>query len=775
MLRCTVLRFILIPLVLMSAAPLAAAEFQFDATGVTATVTPRAATYWACTCLGSHNSALSIAYDHAIVTDSDGDGIVRWELGDRMKPGGLFTMIDGTAGTITTRSRFDGALVEPRAFPAKAFLRDENGAYSRFVLNDIAAFPSDRTNFFWARPGVGAWWLTAANGGSLDEIQVGTSFMIDVRGMRPVGNSPAAPSGLRNGDFFIVTDHDADFWTGARVDPHLGEAIGGGVILPARIEGSEDAGRMKITFARTEGTDGAVSVRYATADGTASAGVHYQATSGTLSFGPGQIFAPVEVPLIDDHIDARSATFHLNLSEPSGATIGRPSTSVAIPDNDDTPVVSIERKTIVEDGSGPREVSLQVSLNHTAPQPVTLEWALRYPFGGTPFETGVLQFGAGEREKSIVIHYIADDLYGGTRIFDVAITSAVNARPGLPGRLIIEDDEPVPVMTITGATVSEGAGHVVVRVNISAPMTGNFLFYCETQDGTATAPGDYTAAFAGMQISSGETSTRLTIPIHDDDVIEGSESFRVILHGGLNGPESLIAMVTILDDDGPTPPRVTIEKVSVPEGDGPGEAVVTVALSAPAPQPVVLEWEAYDALTNDVIDAGVLQFAAGERTRPLPVRFLGDDLWGRDRRIRIAIAKVTNAIAADEGMVILVEDEPRPSISAGGAVIREGDGTAVLRVVLSAPARDPIRGTWRTFDGTAAAVYDFESRAGELVISPGSTAGVIEIPIVDDTAAEDAEAFTVVIEVAALARAPLTATVTVLDDDGPSRRRSLRH
>lgn len=47
----------------------------------------------------------------------------------------------------------------------------------------------------------------------------------------------------------------------------------------------EEAGSVSLLVGRINGSDGAVSVHYATSDGTATAGSDYTATSGTLSWG----------------------------------------------------------------------------------------------------------------------------------------------------------------------------------------------------------------------------------------------------------------------------------------------------------------------------------------------------------------------------------------------------------------------------------------------------------------------------------------------------------
>ena len=71
-----------------------------------------------------------------------------------------------------------------------------------------------------------------------------------------------------------------------------------------------------------------VTVDYATADlpsgssRRARAGQDYVAKSGTLSFGPGETDKWVAVTVLDDTVNDDAETFHLNLSNAAGATIG---------------------------------------------------------------------------------------------------------------------------------------------------------------------------------------------------------------------------------------------------------------------------------------------------------------------------------------------------------------------------------------------------------------------------------------------------------------------
>ena len=64
------------------------------------------------------------------------------------------------------------------------------------------------------------------------------------------------------------------------------------------------------------------SVDYATSDGTATAGMDYTATSGTLIFEVGEIHKRISVPVIDDAVPDSGETFTLTLSNPINAFLG---------------------------------------------------------------------------------------------------------------------------------------------------------------------------------------------------------------------------------------------------------------------------------------------------------------------------------------------------------------------------------------------------------------------------------------------------------------------
>ena len=89
--------------------------------------------------------------------------------------------------------------------------------------------------------------------------------------------------------------------------------IKGGIAREGRDAGIDFA--VTLNRASTE----AVSVDYATADGTATAGEDFEAASGTLTFAAGETDVTLRVLVLDDDIDEGSENFFVHLSNASGA------------------------------------------------------------------------------------------------------------------------------------------------------------------------------------------------------------------------------------------------------------------------------------------------------------------------------------------------------------------------------------------------------------------------------------------------------------------------
>jgi uncharacterized repeat protein (TIGR01451 family) len=100
----------------------------------------------------------------------------------------------------------------------------------------------------------------------------------------------------------------------------------------------EGAGSFTVEVRRTGDATGAATVNYTTESATASERSDYTFAGGTLRFAPGEMSKSFTVLITDDYTAEGFESLTINLSDPSGALLGTPSTAlVEIRDNDTTP------------------------------------------------------------------------------------------------------------------------------------------------------------------------------------------------------------------------------------------------------------------------------------------------------------------------------------------------------------------------------------------------------------------------------------------------------
>ena len=108
-----------------------------------------------------------------------------------------------------------------------------------------------------------------------------------------------------------------------------------------------------------------VTINYATADGTATAGSDYTAASGTLTFTPAnwETNQTVDVTITEDTVDENDETFNFTLSNPgSGAVLSAsPSLSTTITDND-VPALTVSFGATIPAQTWTVDVSVDLTL-----------------------------------------------------------------------------------------------------------------------------------------------------------------------------------------------------------------------------------------------------------------------------------------------------------------------------------------------------------------------------------------------------------------------------
>src|SRR5262245_506638 len=232
--------------------------------------------------------------------------------------------------------------------------------------------------------------------------------------------------------------------------------------------------------------------------------------------------------------------------------------------------------------------------------------------------------------------------------------------------------------SIDDVSVTEGTNPTAV-FTVTLNFIGGFRDFTTrvdfaTSDGAAAAPGDYTQSSGTLIFPAGLSPATMTIsiPIVDDAVVEGTETFTVNLSNPTTTapfPATISrgnGFCTILDNDQPpTLPTLSINDVTLPEGNvGTTNAVFTVSLSAAPTSPVTVDFSTADGsatvVDNDYISASsVLTFPSGSTTpRTISIAVVGDTRTEGIENFFVNLSNPSGATIADgQGVGSITDDD----------------------------------------------------------------------------------------------------------------------
>jgi hypothetical protein len=184
-------------------------------------------------------------------------------------------------------------------------------------------------------------------------------------------------------------------------------------------EGNTGTRAATFTVTLSAASTQAVTVAYATGNGTATPGSDYEAGSGTLTFAPGETSKTITILVNGDTLVEGDEVFAVNLSNAVGATIhdGQGAGTIV---NDDVapppppPTISITDVTKAEGKKGKTtSFTFTVTLSTAYDQPVTMSFktvngTATTSDGDYVARTGTLTFAPGETTKTITIEVKGD-------------------------------------------------------------------------------------------------------------------------------------------------------------------------------------------------------------------------------------------------------------------------------------------------------------------------------------------------------------------------------
>ena len=310
--------------------------------------------------------------------------------------------------------------------------------------------------------------------------------------------------------------------------------------------------RFEITLSQASATD--VSFVLANVDQTAVATDDFLPKTGRRFIPAGETSKIIWVTTVDDSVSESSETFTLQISDPVGAVLGDASGVGTILDNDGgvAPTLNVADASAVE-GEFARFV---LSLTQSSTSPVTFNIATPAVSATlnddyTP-KQGQRTIPAGESQITIWIPTFDDLITEGSETFELRLDSVSGALAGDTvgvGTIVDNDLGSRPDLSITDGVGTEGGAARLV-VSLTQALTVPVNIVIQTEDISAVGDVDYDSKAGGRVIPAGQTELVLWVPLPDDILVEGDETFylRVLSADQANLVDDT-AIVTIRDND----------------------------------------------------------------------------------------------------------------------------------------------------------------------------------------------------------------------------------
>ncbi len=555
----------------------------------------------------------------------------------------------------------------------------------------------------------------------------------------------------------------------------------------AVVEGNSGTKTAVFTISLSNPHSQNVTVSYATADDTATAGSDYVATAGIATITAGLPSTTVAVTINGDTTFEGEESFFFNLSNPTNAIMADSGGIGAINNDDPVPSISINDVSVTEGNAGTTNANFTVSLSNPSSGMITVDYATgnSTATAGSDFVGAVatVVFNPGQTTRPISIAINGDTVFEQNETFTVNLSGASLATiTDTQGVGTINNDDSQPTISINNVSVTEGNSGTTTAtftVSLSNPSSEVVSTNYTTTNGSAVAGSDYVVTSGTLSFSPGEVSKQISVSVSGDTTFEENEVFTVTLSAAVGATfADNQGTGTINNDD--SQPSITIANVSLNEGNsGTSSAAFAVTLSNASSQTITVNFSTADvsaaAGTDYVAASGSLTFTpGGSLTQSINVTVNGDTMLEPNESFNVNLSGAVNASIADnQGVGTINNDDAQPSISINDVSVNEGNtatSTASFTVSLSNPSSQTITVNFATANNTATAGIHYVATNGTVTFAPGQVSQPVNVTINGDVLNE---ALSVTFNVNL--STPTNATIsdnqgvgTIVDDDAPA-------
>lgn len=556
-----------------------------------------------------------------------------------------------------------------------------------------------------------------------------------------------------------------------------------------------------ITVKRTGGTASGVSVQYATVPDSATSPADYAATTGTLTFASGELQKTFSVPLVAENpiLVEGEETFTVVLSSPQGgATISPTLGTATVKIADASPRVAFQAvaTTVSESVTS---VALNVVRTGPVGTAVTVQYAssdgsaTAAPVGSNPADytaaSSSLVIPAGATSKPITVVLKTDTVAEGPESFTVTLGTVTGGVLGANATVTVNitDNDFGGVIAFAAASTDaieplSGVlpGKATVTVKRTGGLASGVTVHWATDNGTAVAPDDYTAASGTVTFDAGTTSKTFTVDVLPDAFVEGYESINLSLDtptGGSSLGALNTAAINVIDSE----PVVQFTPAAVTVGEGGLKATFTVKRTGTL----------VGALTVGIADLGTgtatpgaggdynnvplsLVLPTNAATKTFTVDILQDPALESMETVNLRLTSCAPGCTVGplaNAVLSITDDEPLVSFSAATYAVTEGTAKVTLTLKRTGSTAAALTvGILETGGTATGGGVDYNNVPATVLIPAKAATKTFTIDIVNDLLGETTE--TIGLQINSVTGGgfigPLPTTVVNLADNEPT-------
>jgi hypothetical protein len=561
---------------------------------------------------------------------------------------------------------------------------------------------------------------------------------------------------------------------------------------------SQAAGSVSVIVKRGGTATTAISVRFATANGTAIAGSDYTAATGVLQWAEND-WTPrtVSIPISTALAFSGNKSFAMALSDPSsGVSLVYPgSGTVTIAGAASATVGTLELSEadyLVGQGAGTATITVNRADGDIGATSVSYATVNGTAIAGKDYTSasGKLQWASGDSSsKSVSVPISNATPFSGSKAFTMALSDATaSAAMGSPqsAAVTIAGDGSAPVgslvLSATGYTVAQSGGSLTVTVDRTGGSNGAVSVSYGTSNDTAAAGTNYTATSGTLQWADGDTSAKtFSIPVSNATPFSGSKTFTIALSApsagaSIGSPGS--ATATISGDAAAPVGSLQLSASSYTVAQGAGSLTVTVTRTGGSSGAASVTYDTPGgsavAGTDFTAASGTLTWASGDatsKTFSVPISNATPFTGNKSFTISLSNAGTTGAaLGSPSSAIATITGDAAAAVgslqlSASSYGIGQAAGIVSVTVNRTGGSSGAVSVNYATANGTAVAGTDFTASSGTLSWASGDASSKsFTVAIINLTPFSGSEAFTVALSAAtggATLGSPSSAGVTI--------------